>query len=137
MNEFVENIIRAIGASFCHVNIINAFVQFKPSIISGNQKWNGAAPIFVNRAELKINLKYNVKLMLYIKFIDIKIIDKSSREEASAWVTKYFNEASDAIILLVFLIKGIMESRLISNPIHILIQEYEEIEIKVPIINVE
>lgn len=45
---------RIIGAIFCHVNKIKQFIQFKPSITSGNQKWNGAAPILVNSDEFNI-----------------------------------------------------------------------------------
>lgn len=45
------------GAIFCQVSIIDAVIQFNPSITSGNQKWNGAAPIFVSNAVLMIKLK--------------------------------------------------------------------------------
>lgn len=47
---------------------------------------------------------------------------------------KYFNAASEAIIFFVLLIRGIIERRLISSPIHIPIHEYDEIEINVPVI---
>lgn len=46
--------ISIIGAIFCHVSRINEFIQFNPSITSGNQKWNGAAPSFVINAEFII-----------------------------------------------------------------------------------
>lgn len=49
-------IIKIIGAIFCQVNIINEFTQFKPSIISGNQKWKGAAPILIRKAVFITNL---------------------------------------------------------------------------------
>lgn len=55
--ELLEYINKTMGASFCHVNKINVLSQFNPSIISGNQKWKGAAPILVNNDELKIILK--------------------------------------------------------------------------------
>lgn len=64
----------------------------------------------------------------------IIIIENSKIVEAKAWVIKYFREASEEYMFLVFDIKGIIERRLISSPIHILSQEYDEIEIKVPII---
>lgn len=51
-----------IGAIFCHVNIIKLVIQFKPSIISGNQKWNGAAPILVKRDIFIIIIKFLFKL---------------------------------------------------------------------------
>ena len=45
---------RIIGAIFCHVSIIRQKFQSNPSITSGNQAWNGAAPILVKSAEFKI-----------------------------------------------------------------------------------
>lgn len=48
--------IRIIGAIFCHVNKIEQLNQFNPSITSGNQKWKGAAPNFINNAEFNIIL---------------------------------------------------------------------------------
>jgi hypothetical protein len=39
------------GAIFCHVIKIKLFIQFNPSEIEGNQKWKGAAPIFINIIE--------------------------------------------------------------------------------------
>lgn len=124
---------RIIGAIFCQVNITNLIIQFKPSIISGNQKWNGAAPILVKSAEfikiIKISLKFwginsNNKLIIIIE--NNKIID------AKAWVIKYFNAASEESIFLLLEIRGIIASRFISRPIHILNQLNAEIEIKVP-----
>lgn len=56
--------------------------------------------------------------------------------DARVCVIKYFIAASEAIEFLVFLIKGIIAKRLISNPSHILIQEYDEIEMIVPNIKV-
>lgn len=69
-----------------------------------------------------------------MKFRDNVIILNNKIVEAKACVIKYFIVASEDIILSVFLIRGIIESRLISNPIHIPIQEYDEIAIIVPII---
>lgn len=45
---------KIIGAIFCQVNMSKLFVHLSPSITSGNQKWNGAAPIFVKSAEFII-----------------------------------------------------------------------------------
>lgn len=47
-----EYLINVIGAIFCHVSIIKELVHDNPWIISGNQKWNGAAPILINRADV-------------------------------------------------------------------------------------
>jgi hypothetical protein len=44
-----------IGANFCQVIKINLFIQDIPSITLGNQKWNGAAPLFINREEITIH----------------------------------------------------------------------------------
>lgn len=50
---------------------------------------------------------------------------------------KYFIVASEASGFFESLIKGIIDSKLISSPIHIPTHEYEEIEIKVPMISVK
>lgn len=126
---------RIIGAIFCHVNNSNEFIQFNPSITSGNQKWKGAAPILVNKAELKI-IEYILGMRLNIKLFDIKIIANNKIVEAKACVIKYLIEASEEFILLLLFIRGIIDSKLISKPIHIPNHEYEEIEIIVLIINV-
>lgn len=68
-----------------------------------------------------------------IKFKDI-IIENIKIKEAITWIIKYFKAASEGYIEFELFNKGIMDRRLISRPNHILIQEYEEIEIKDPII---
>jgi len=120
---FLVYIINTIGAIFCHVNIINELFQFNPSITSGNQKWNGAAPIFINKEVFIIYTIYIFIWILYIEFIDIKIILNIRRVDARACVIKYFIAASEDIILLGWEIRGIIDNKLISNPIHIPIHE--------------
>lgn len=61
----------------------------------------------------------------FIKIQNKKLI------EAIDWVKKYFRDASEDIILLLFEIKGINLNKLISNPIQQPNQEFEEIEINV------
>ena len=48
------NIKRTIGAIFCQVNINVALNHLNPSRTSGNQKWNGAIPIFISSLEFII-----------------------------------------------------------------------------------
>lgn len=55
--------------------------------------------------------------------------------EAKACVMKYFKEASEEKRFLFLFIRGIIDRRLISSPIHIPIHEREEIEMRVPIIS--
>jgi len=50
------------GAIFCQVIKIKLFIQFKPSITLGNQKWNGATPLFNINVEENIKLINNLKL---------------------------------------------------------------------------
>lgn len=57
MRALFEYIIRIIGAIFCQVSIIVLLSHVNPIIISGNQKWNGAAPILINKAVFNINEK--------------------------------------------------------------------------------
>lgn len=112
-----------IGAIFCHVNIIKQFIHLNPSITSGNQKWNGAAPIFVNNEELIIITIVFLRLRVSISWLKEKIITENIRmAEARACVMKYLIEDSEENMSF-FLSKGIMEIRLISSPIHIPIQE--------------
>lgn len=63
-------------------------------------------------------------------------MENNKREEANAWVRKYFNDASVDIKLFKSIIKGIKDNKLISNPNQIPNQEFDEIEIKVPKNNV-
>jgi len=63
------------GASFCHVKIKRQFSQDSPSITSGNQKWNGAIPILVTRAEFIIRSgRKELSIFLYILVLVIKHI---------------------------------------------------------------
>jgi hypothetical protein len=88
-------------------------------MISGNQKWNGAAPIFINNADLNIMFNHVSMLGIYICLNDIEIIVNKITVEAKTCVIKYLIAVSVASLFFVFLIKGIKERRLISNPIHI------------------
>jgi hypothetical protein len=56
--------------------------------------------------------------------------------EANACTKKYFSEASVENKFFELVIKGIKESKLISNPIHAPNHEFADVEINVPPINV-
>lgn len=76
-------------------------------------------------------------IQLLLKNNIIKIIANNKIEEAKACVKKYFRLLSEVIkFFLLSFIKGINESKLISNPIHAPNQEFEEIVIKEPKINI-
>lgn len=109
--------------------------QFKPLKTSGNQKWNGAAPIFSKRAEQSIN--DSIELYWSRKLISLErvIITESSKiEDPITWVMKYFRVASVGNLFLWFFNKGIRDNKLISRPIQALNQEKDEIAMNVPII---
>lgn len=116
---------KIIGAIFCQVNKSKQFNHLRPSITSGNQKWNGAAPIFIRRAEFRIiKGKHKDSVLLFILvLVIIIIIENKIIVEAIAWVTKYFRDASVRYIFLFLENNGIIESKLISNPSHIPIHE--------------
>lgn len=121
---------KIMGVIFCQVIKIREFIHDNPSIIFGNQKWNGAEPIFINKVELIIII---IRLFISKFFIKInfnKIVNKKLIE-AIDWIRKYFKEASDAKRLLELEIKGINLNRLISKPIQHPNQELEEIEMRV------
>lgn len=130
--ELLVYIIKIMGAIFWVVNKIMFCCQFNLIITWGTQKWRGAAPIFINNDEFII-VKIDKFISLVKLFIVIKIITENNRaEEAKAWTRKYFIEDSEENGLLFLLISGINLIKLISNPIHVLIHEYDEIEIIVP-----
>lgn len=52
------------GAIFCQVIKMKQFIQDNPSIILGNQKWKGAAPVFNNSLD---------KIIKFIEFISLLI----------------------------------------------------------------
>jgi hypothetical protein len=56
-NKFKQKDNKIIGAIFCHVIKIKLFIQFKPSITLGNQKWKGATPLFIIKADARIMFK--------------------------------------------------------------------------------
>lgn len=128
--------IKIIGAIFCQVKRIKQLFQFKPSITSGNQKWNGAAPILVSSEEfITINIIWSIRGEINSLIKSRLVILNSRIREASAWVKKYLIDASVEYEFLVELIRGIIDNKLISNPNHIVIHEQDEIEIRVPRIN--
>ena len=70
-----------------------------------------------------------------VKNILIKIANKRVAE-AKAWVKKYFKAASDDKVLLLLIINGINDNKLISSPIQALNHELDEMEIRVPLTKV-
>lgn len=112
-----------------------------PSITSGNQKWNGAAPLFKSNEDIIIVFKYKEDSIfiwkLVLNFNNIKITEKIRMLEAIACVKKYFNDASVDVILWVLFIRGIKANKLISSPIQAPIHELEDIVINEPIITID
>lgn len=111
-----------IGAIFCQVKRINLLFQFNPSITWGNQKWKGAAPIFIKRDEL-INIKFTISELVINLKLFIKVIENKRIIEAIACEIKYLIDVSDLKIFFILIIIGIKDNKLISKPIHILSQE--------------
>lgn len=122
------------GVIFCHVSKIKQLIQVKFFITSGNQKWKGAAPSFINKAESMIIIKNELIWGLKNSLnINIKITENNKIIEAIAWAIKYLIEDSEENIFLGALNRGIIDKRLISRPIHIPNHLIDEIEIKDPI----
>lgn len=109
-------------------------IQFRPSITIGNQKWKGAIPVFIIKEEAKMILILELKFVVIFHSIkkENKIIENKRILEAKAWVRKYFNVASEENRLFNFIVKGIKDNKLISNPIQILNHDEEQILIIVP-----
>lgn len=83
------------GAIFCQVKRINEFIQFNPSITSGNQKWKGAAPILIINAEFIIIInELFTRGISNSSFNIIRSIAINKIIEANACVIKYFIDDS-------------------------------------------
>lgn len=100
-NKYDNN---TIGAIFCHVIRIIVVIQLNPSTISGNQKWNGAAPIFIMRVEFITIIMYLlifiiISFIIFVEIITI-IIENMKIDEDIAWTRKYFIIDSEDINLL-------------------------------------
>lgn len=93
IGEFVRNLIIIIGAIFCQVDKRKILGHDNPLITSGNQKWKGAAPIFIRRAEFKIIWFFKDERLSSKKESEVTTA-KIIKEEAKAWARKYFIAAS-------------------------------------------
>lgn len=89
----------AMGASFCHVDRINPVVKLSPCRTSGNQKWKGASPSFIQiamvivaheRGLVKSKIDHSPVSQALFK------LEKRRSADAAACVRKYFVEASMA-----------------------------------------
>lgn len=118
------------GVIFCQVIKIKQINQDNPSIILGNQKWNGADPIFINNEEL-IKIERKLLISKFFIMVNFNKIKNKKLIDAIDWIKKYFNEASEANKFLELEIKGINLNKLISNPIQQPNQEFDEMEINV------
>lgn len=126
-----------IGAIFCHVINTKQLIHVDFLITSGNQKWNGAAPIFKNNLDLTIIEGINSVSQFIEYFIWINKIENNSIVDAITWTIKYLIDDSFIIVFLLFVNMGINESKLISSPIQTPNQEFDEMDRIVPIINVD
>lgn len=118
--EWITWIMIEIGAIFCHVSRISPDVRGVPWVTSGTHKWNGASPIFIDRAMVSIRDEIGVKGLVrshcpvFMKFIIALII---SIMDAVAWIRKYLDAASVDRGFAFFIRMGIIASILISRPI--------------------
>lgn len=114
---------------------MKVLIQFNPLTTSGSQKWNGAAPIFIRRADLIMQDSVIEKFLVRGSLALIKRTTLNKRrEEAITWVIKYFIAASAGYLFRWLFNKGIRDNRLISNPIQAVSHERAEIAMKVPMI---
>jgi len=128
---FLTKIIKSIGAIFCQVRMKRVWIHLDVWITWGSQKWRGAAPILIERANKIRGLIKEIELEEFkenIK-IDIKII----KIDAKAWAIKYLIEVSVEYGLILLIRRGINLIKLISSPNQHKNHEDEEHAIKVPI----
>ena len=86
-------------------------------MIGGNQKWKGAAPIFIKIVAVRIKGIVSVILVLFKSSGDSSKID-----EPTLWIKKYLMVDSVLRFVWGFIIKGTMENILISILNHIINQ---------------
>lgn len=127
--------IKIMGAIFCHVNTIKAWIQDKLIITWGNQKWRGAIPAF-NAKAVASKASDTSKLILSLLANNI-IAGKIKKIEASAWARKYLIAASVKFGLNLFSIRGIILIRLISSASQAVNHEFAEIATKVLVTRIE
>lgn len=84
---------------------------------------------FINIIRVLLNIKKS--FIIFVLEI-IMIIENRNTDEARAWIRKYFIEDSDENWLFFILIIGMKDNRLISKPIQVPNQEYEDTVIIVP-----
>lgn len=104
------------------------FIQFNPFIVFGNQKWNGAAPNFINnlifiRKRIVILFR-GEKLNHLVKEIIKRDLNKKLAELRD-WIRKYLIILSDEKLLFLLIIRGIKLIKFTSIPIQILIIDSE------------
>lgn len=113
-------IIRANGASFCHVDRINPVKRSNPCRTSGIQKCIGASPILSAKAVIIIVLAigFDILFMSHSPVIQAFVVLANMIIAAAvAWVKKYFVVASTARGWWCCAIRGIIARVLISSPI--------------------
>lgn len=106
------------------------FIQDKPSMIFGNQKWKGKDPIFINKEELII-IEIKLSIKKFLRGNNLNKMENKKLIDAIDWTKKYFNDASEFKRLFEFEIRGINLNKLISNPTQQPNHEFDETEIKV------
>lgn len=112
--------IRANGASFCHVDKISPVRRSSPCSTSGIQKCIGASPILSARAVMTIVLArgFDMLFMSHSPVIQAFVVLANIIIAAAvAWVKKYFVVASTARGWWCCAIRGIIARVLISSPI--------------------
>jgi len=122
------------GAIFCQVKIMVHWTQVAIFITWGNQKWNGAIPIFTQRA-IKIISFWMLIILVSVLALVISLV-KIIIKEAIAWAKKYLIAVSVERGVNLTTNKGISLIKLISKPSQQVNHELAEQAIVVPITKV-
>ena len=127
------------GAIFCQQAIIIPLLNVNPLRTSGNQKWHGAKPSFITRANVIIEWTkgFLVDDISHFPFIQrFSVAPLSNRAALKAWTKKYFRVASLPRDQVLSLRIGSSDRVLNSRPNHIGNQCFEVITNSVPDVNV-
>lgn len=123
----IINMITDKGASFCHVDKINAECQEIDAMIEGYQVWQGAMPVFTIKASKIIEYAKSVIGAAVYKYI----LPTSKRLDPRAWISRYLIHASVSWDLVDENIIGINESIFTSSANHSIIQFLLDIAMKI------
>lgn len=114
------------GANFCHVDINRIIGQDNDSMTWGTQMWNGKAPSLRTLAAVNSSVINKGEVNGDMRGINSRVVPAISCK------IKYFIAISDEDEDFLIVIKGMIEIRFMTRPIHVRIHQDDKNTSKVP-----